>query len=102
MNDPGHPVGVGYAYGFGWVAPDVTRLTVRFQGGAATDIPLHEGFFLYSVPPAHWPAGHRPSILEARDARGPGSSTGSSCTRASTASTRAVTRSAATTDRQRA
>ena len=70
MNDPGRPVGVGYAYGFGWVAPSVTRLTVRFQGGAATDIPLHDGFYLYSVPPLHWPAGHRPSILEARSAQG--------------------------------
>jgi hypothetical protein len=65
-NDGNHPVGVGYAYATGWVAPTISRLTVRFQGGASAEIPLHEGFFLYAVPSAHWPAGHRPSILEAR------------------------------------
>jgi hypothetical protein len=70
MNDPRHPVGLGYAYAFGWVGPNVERLTVRFQGGAATDVPLHERYFLYDVPPAHWRSGHRPSILEARDAQG--------------------------------
>jgi hypothetical protein len=66
VNEGSHPVGFGYAYATGWVAPTISRLTVRFQGGASSDIPLHEGFFLYVVPPAHWPAGHRPSILEAR------------------------------------
>ncbi|MEO9175018.1 MAG: hypothetical protein ABI317_05840 [Gaiellales bacterium] len=33
------------------------------------EIALCERFFLYVVPPAHWPPGHRPSILKAR---GPG------------------------------
>jgi len=69
-NDGRRPTGFGYAYSAGWVAPQVARLTVRFQDGDASDIPLHDGYYLYVVPPANWPAGHRPSILEARNARG--------------------------------
>lgn len=69
-NDSRKPVGYGYAYATGWVAPHVARLTLRFQDGSAADIPLHDLYFLYVVPPANWPAGHRPSILEARDAQG--------------------------------
>jgi hypothetical protein len=69
-NDPRKPVGYGYAYAFGWVGPKVARLSVRFQGGASVEIPLHERFFVYSVAPEHWAAGRRPSILEARDGRG--------------------------------
>jgi hypothetical protein len=40
-NDPKRPVGFGYAYATGWVAASLSRLTVRFQGGGASDIPLH-------------------------------------------------------------
>jgi hypothetical protein len=69
-NDSRRPTGFGYAYSAGWVAPRVMRLTVRFQDGGASDIPLHDGYYLYVVPPASWPAGHRPSLLEARDAHG--------------------------------
>lgn len=69
-NDGRRPTGFGYAYSAGWVAPQVARLTVRFQDGSASDIPLRDGYYLYVVPPANWPAGHRPSILEARNAQG--------------------------------
>jgi hypothetical protein len=69
-NDGRKTAAFGYAYAFGYVAPGITRLTLRFQGGAAQDIALHERFFLYIVPSAHWAAGHRPSILEARAASG--------------------------------
>jgi hypothetical protein len=60
----------GYAYAYGWVSPSVSRLTIRFQDGNTTDIPLTDRYYLYVVPRANWPAGHRPSILEARNARG--------------------------------
>jgi hypothetical protein len=69
-NDPKRPVGFGYAYATGWVAPSVVRLTVRFQDGGSSEVTLHDRYYLYVVPPAHWPDGHRPSILEARDASG--------------------------------
>jgi hypothetical protein len=70
-NDPKHPVGVGYAYAYGWVRPGVTRLELRFQDGGRTDISLlAHGDFLYVVPPTRWPAGHRPSILTAYGADG--------------------------------
>jgi hypothetical protein len=69
-NDSRRPTGFGYAYASGWVAPRVARLTVRFQDGDATDITLHDGYYLYVVAPENWPAGHRPSILEALNARG--------------------------------
>jgi hypothetical protein len=69
-NDPHHPTGYGYAYAWGWVPPGSTSLTVRFQGGGSHAIPLHQRFYLYVVPPSHWPAGTRPSILDARDAAG--------------------------------
>lgn len=69
-NDWRKPLGYGYAYATGWVGPQVTRLTVRNQDGSAADITLHDRYYLYVVPPANWPAGHRPSILEARDASG--------------------------------
>jgi hypothetical protein len=69
-NDPKRPVGFGYAYAYGWVRARVARLTIRFQDGGATDIPLVDRYYLYVVPPAHWPAGSRPSILEARNAQG--------------------------------
>lgn len=68
-NQPG-PDDYGYAYAVGWVRPDVSRLTLRFQDGSATDIPLHDRYYLYVVPRDKWPAGHRPSILEARNAEG--------------------------------
>jgi hypothetical protein len=68
-NDPRRPVGFGYAYAYGWVNPSVTRLTIRFQDATASDIPLIDHYYLYVVPPPHWPAGHRPSILEARNAQ---------------------------------
>ena len=66
-NLPDRPVGYGYAYAFGWVAPQIARLQLRFQDGSSTDITLHDRYYLYVVPPANWPAGHRPSILERRD-----------------------------------
>jgi hypothetical protein len=69
-NDPKRPLSFGYAYATGWVAPSVARLTVRFQGGGSSDVRLRDRYYLYVVPRAHWPAGHRPSILEARDASG--------------------------------
>jgi hypothetical protein len=69
-NDWRRPTGFGYAYSTGWAAPQVARLTVRFQDGSASDIPLHDGYYVYVVPRANWPAGHRPSILEARNAQG--------------------------------
>jgi hypothetical protein len=69
-NDPRHPADFGYAYAYGWVSPQVARLTVRFQDGSATDIPLVGGDYLYVVPRANWVAGHRPSILEARNRQG--------------------------------
>ena len=69
-NDPHKTVGFGYAYATGWVAPQVAQLTLRFQDGTAADVPLHDRYYLYVVPPANWPAGHRPSILEARNAQG--------------------------------
>jgi hypothetical protein len=69
-NDPTRPVGYGDAYAFGWVAPDVTRLALRFQDGARADVPLVLHDFLYLVPPDRWPAGHRPSILTAYAANG--------------------------------
>lgn len=69
-NRPDRPDDFGYAYAVGWVAPEVARLTLRFQDGSASDIPLRDRYYLYVVPRANWPAGHRPSILEARDASG--------------------------------
>jgi hypothetical protein len=69
-NDPRRPNDFGYAYAYGWVNPQVTRLTVRFQDGSASDIPLVNGYYLYMVPRANWVAGHRPSILEARSGQG--------------------------------
>jgi hypothetical protein len=69
-NDSRYPTGYGYAYATGWVTPQVTRLTVRYQDGGAADIPLHGRYYVYVVPPAHWPAGRRPRILEERDATG--------------------------------
>ena len=70
-NDPTRPTGYGYAYAFGWVAPGIARLELRFQDGSATDIPLlAHGDFLYVVPTDRWPAGHRPSILTAYAADG--------------------------------
>lgn len=69
-NDSRRPAGYGYAYAWGWVPPGITSLTVRFQGGGSKSIPLHQRFFLYVVPPEHWPAGRRPSILDARNAAG--------------------------------
>jgi hypothetical protein len=69
-NDWRRPVDFGYAYAIGWVAPGVTRLTLRFQDGSSTDIPLHDQYYVYVVSRANWPAGHRPSILEARNAQG--------------------------------
>jgi hypothetical protein len=69
-NDWRRPGDFGYAYAYGWVNPQVTRLTVRFQDGNATDIALVNGDYLYVVPRANWPAGHRPSILEARNGQG--------------------------------
>jgi hypothetical protein len=69
-NDARRPVGYGYSYATGWVGPGITRLSLRFQDGGATEIALRGHYFLYVVPPAHWPAGRRPSILEARNASG--------------------------------
>jgi hypothetical protein len=69
-NDPKRPLTFGYAYATGWLAPGVSRLTVRFQDGGSTDVTLHDRYYLYVVPRTHWPAGHRPSILEARDTSG--------------------------------
>jgi hypothetical protein len=69
-NDWRRPVDFGYAYAVGWVAPEVTRLTVRFQDGSSTDITLHDQYYVYVVPRSNWPRGRRPSILEARNAQG--------------------------------
>jgi hypothetical protein len=60
----------GFAYAIGWVAPGITRLTLQFQAGGSTEIPLHRRFYLYVVPKPHWPSGRRPSVLVARNGRG--------------------------------
>jgi hypothetical protein len=69
-NDARKGPSYGWAYAYGWVAPNVAALKLRFQDGSQVDIPLRHGDFLYVVPPANWPDGHRPSILLAYDARG--------------------------------
>jgi hypothetical protein len=60
----------GHAYAYGWAAPPVVSLKLRFQDGSQRAIPLHDGDYLYVVPKANWPAGHRPSILLGYDANG--------------------------------
>src|SRR5262249_21811660 len=69
-NDPKKGAAYGWAYAYGWVAPNVASLELRFQDGGQLEIPLPDGDFLYVVPKAKWPDGHRPSILLAYDARG--------------------------------
>jgi hypothetical protein len=69
-NDARYGPTYGWAYAYGWVAPSVAALKLRFQDGTQTDIPLLHGDFLYVVPRDKWPDGHRPSILLAYDARG--------------------------------
>ena len=69
-NDPRRGSRLGYAYAFGWAAPGVAHLDLRFQDGSQTSIPLVAHDFLYVVPEANWRAGHRPSILTASNAAG--------------------------------
>jgi len=69
-NDARKGPSYGWAYAYGWVARKVAALKLRFQDGSQIDIPLLHGDFLYVVPPAKWPNGHRPSILLAYDAQG--------------------------------
>jgi hypothetical protein len=59
-----------HTFAYGWVAPTITRLEVRFQDGRAAAVPLHHGYFLYVIPPANWLSSHRPRMLQAYTATG--------------------------------
>jgi len=71
------PLAVGQSQGAGvvllWGGPvrkDVARIEVRFEDGDRAAVPVVEGMVLYEIPPEHFPRGHRPELLIARNADG--------------------------------
>jgi hypothetical protein len=55
---------------WGNVGREVTSLEVHFQDGTTTRLPLTNGVFFQVFPKQRWLAGHRPSLLVARDGDG--------------------------------
>jgi hypothetical protein len=54
----------------GFVGPQVDSLQLRFEDGSHVDMALKRAYFLYGLPRRNWEAGHRPSVLVARDGGG--------------------------------
>jgi hypothetical protein len=54
----------------GFVGPQVHKLELEFEDGDSVALDLLEDYFLYEVPRSHWSAGHRPTVLVARDRDG--------------------------------
>jgi hypothetical protein len=54
----------------GLVGRGVRSLDLRLEDGKSIQIALIEGYFLYELPRKYWTAGHRPTLLVARDAEG--------------------------------
>lgn len=55
---------------WGHVGSDVASVHVRFQDGTTTRLPVSDGVFFHVFPGRRWLAGHRPSLLVARDSDG--------------------------------
>ena len=51
---------------WGQVGTSVAKLSVRFQDGSETTLPLSELVFLYPIPRSRWEMGRRPAFLIAR------------------------------------
>jgi hypothetical protein len=59
-----------HSFAYGYVAPTIRRLEVRFQDGKTAGVALHAGYFAYAIPASAYVAGHRPSLLRAFSAAG--------------------------------
>ena len=66
----GNAVLSSHTFAYGYVAPAIRRLELRFQDGGTAGIALHAGYFAYTIPPSAYVAGHRPSLLRAYSAAG--------------------------------
>ncbi len=56
-----------------WGGPlrqDIREVEIRYEDGERADVKAIEGMVLYEIPAAHFPRGHRPLLLVARDAEG--------------------------------
>jgi len=56
-----------------WGGPlrqDIEQVEVRYEDGERVSVRPVEGMVLYEIPPAHFPRGHRPNLLIARDVDG--------------------------------
>jgi hypothetical protein len=71
------PFGLGRSQGKDvvllWGGPlrqDISDVEIRFEDGDRYDVSVVEDMVLYEIPPSHFPRGHRPYLLIARDAQG--------------------------------
>jgi hypothetical protein len=71
------PFGLGLSQGKDvvllWGGPlrqDIRSVEIRYEDGERADVKAIEGMVLYDIPAAHFPRGHRPFLLLARDAEG--------------------------------
>jgi hypothetical protein len=71
------PFGLGQSQGSGvvllWGGPlpqDIAEVQIRYQDGERDLVRVVDGMALWEIGPAHFPRGHRPELLTARDAAG--------------------------------
>jgi hypothetical protein len=55
---------------WGRAGSNVGEVSIQFQDGSETRLPIRNGVFLYPVPGSRWRVGHRPAFLIATDGNG--------------------------------